>query len=207
MTWKKNILSVLVLVVAIVLSIWSFQKLPEQMVMNNNEISRWFIVLFIPAVMAFMFVLMQLLPFIATNNNNHLRIQSSMDVIVTISLVILVFVHGMLIADGLGHPMNLDLIGPLVTGVTFIVVGNYMPRFKQNGHVGGQINMTIREDVRRKIQLVFGRIFVVGGLGMLLVTLLPSKVVIPTFVAVLLISVLTVLGSSFYYLKIKSAQR
>ncbi|HEY2492649.1 MAG TPA: hypothetical protein VGI33_07045 [Paenibacillus sp.] len=56
-----------------------------------------------------------------------------------------------------------------------------MPRFKQNGHVGGEINMTIREDVRRKIQLISGRIFVIGGLGMLL----------------------TVLGSGFYYLKRK----
>lgn len=64
---------------------------------NNNEISKWFIVLFIPAIMAFMVVLMQLLPFITTNKNNHLRIQSAMDVIMTITLVILVLVHGMLI--------------------------------------------------------------------------------------------------------------
>jgi uncharacterized membrane protein len=118
------------------------------------------------------------------------RMEGSLNAIFTATLQVLLLVHGLILGSGMGYKLNVDMTSSLVTGVIFITVGNYFPRIRNNPRGQHFIN----EDVWLKIQSFSSRVFVVGGILMLLSAFVPAKVILPVFISVLLFSVLVLMG-------------
>lgn len=80
-----------------------------------------------------------------------------------------------------GVEMPLALMLHLFVGLTFIFVGNYMPKCKMNGYVGIKIPWTYSSDENwRRTHRLGGFVWVIGGFLMLLNSLLNSAVLTMT---------------------------
>lgn len=103
---------------------------------------------------------------------------------------------------GLGMELSVDLIIPIFMGLLMIVMGNYMPKCKQNYSIGVKVPWTLNDKENwNKTHRFAGIAFVVGGIIIILTSLLRSFVIF--FGVVILISVLPVIYSYVYYKKHK----
>lgn len=69
----------------------------------------------------------------------------------------------------MGISLDISLIMPLVFGAMFIIIGNYLPKCKQNYTIGIKISWTLNDEENwNYTHRISGRIWVAGGVMMLL---------------------------------------
>ncbi len=106
----------------------------------------------------------------------------------------------------LGRDIDLELIMPALLGIAFIVMGNYMPKIKQNSTLGIKISWALHnEENWNKTHRFGGKLMVAGGFIMLLSALLPFEVSIVVFICVL--SVLAIAPVIYSYTIYKQHQK
>lgn len=77
----------------------------------------------------------------------------------------------------MGWPVDVDRVVPLVVGLLFLGIGNYLPRIRSNWFMGIRTPWTLDNDrVWRATHRVGGRTFVAAGLIMMLAAFLPASV-------------------------------
>lgn len=78
------------------------------------------------------------------------------------------FVAALVYPNALGYSINVTLAGMLLTGVLFVVVGNYLPKCRQNYTVGIKLPWTLAdEDNWNRTHRMAGALWVAGGLLMI----------------------------------------
>ena len=101
-----------------------------------------------------------------------------------ISVCVCTFVY----SAALGRAMDMFVIMPLLMGVMFVVIGNYMPKVKQNSTLGIKIYWTLHnEENWNKTHRFAGKIWVIGGIVVMLTALLPSKWMVSVVIPMILL--------------------
>ena len=86
-------------------------------------------------------------------------------------MFILMFIGGCAgtYAVALGQPVRVEIVMPILLGLVFIIIGNYLPKCKQNYTIGIKIPWTLdSEENWNKTHRFAGRIWVVCGFLMIL---------------------------------------
>ena len=116
-------------------------------------------------------------------------------------------VCGTVYAVAMGKELNLVLLVFLLMGVMFLVMGNYMPKVKQNSTLGIKIYWTLNnEENWNKTHRFAGKVWVAGGVVMLCAMLLPVKWVLPVLLASVLILAIAPMLYSYRIYKAHKAQ-
>lgn len=77
------------------------------------------------------------------------------------------FISGILYGIGLGKEINVMMMTPAFLGILFIIIGNYMPKTKQNSTLGIKISWTLNnEENWNKTHRFAGKVWVIGGFVM-----------------------------------------
>ena len=98
-----------------------------------------------------------------------------------ISLVCHTFVY----AAALGYDLSVDIILPLLFGVLFIIIGNLMPKCKQNYTIGIKLPWTLHDEENwNKTHRFAGKVWVVGGVVIAVTSVLENAAI---FLAVILV--------------------
>ena len=109
-----------------------------------------------------------------------------------ISVCVCTFIY----SAALGRAMDMFVIMPLLMGVMFVVIGNYMPKVKQNSTLGIKIYWTLHNEENWNMTHRFaGKIWFVGGVAVMLTALLPAK----WMVAVMLLAILLLVFAPMVY--------
>ena len=83
--------------------------------------------------------------------------------------VLSVVVNGSIYATALGAGIAMEVITPLLVGLTFVIIGNYLPKCKQNYTVGIKLPWTLQsEENWNRTHRMAGRLWVIGGIVILL---------------------------------------
>ena len=91
-----------------------------------------------------------------------------------------------------GTASNMLRLLPILFGVMFLVIGNYLPKVKQNQTLGIKLSWTMRnEENWNKTHRLGGKIWFIGGLVILAASLLPVGWMLGTVFTVLAICVIT----------------
>ena len=91
-------------------------------------------------------------------------------------------------------------------GLLFIVVGNYMPKFRQNSFMGIRVKWTLENEANWNASHRFGgKIWVAGGFACLAGAMLPVKAMGAVFPVVLVTVALAPIVYSYYYSKTQPA--
>lgn len=114
---------------------------------------------------------------------------------------------GTVYATALGKTMDVGLFMPLVLGALFIILGNYLPKVKQNSTLGIKISWTLNNEENWNLTHRFtGKLWVAGGILALLMALLPLKWVIPVLLIDILVLSFAPMAYSYRIYKNHKAQ-
>ena len=180
-----------------------FQRLPETIATNfafdgtaNGWSSRGFAVFGIPAFMAGINLLLQ---FALRTDPKQQNMNPTLRTIAVWTVpAISVLVCALILGRALDYAVPVERVVPLLTGILFILIGNYLPKTKQSYTMGIKLPWTLAsEENWNRTHRFAGFLWVLGGFAMVLLTLLRLWRV---WLLLMLIAVLTLLPSAYSYL-------
>jgi uncharacterized membrane protein len=159
--------SAIVVAAAVVLSAVAYPCLPEQVPVHwgiRGEPDRWGsrfegAILF-PVLMLGAWALLRVLPRIDPRAPNYAKMQSTYDFVVNAVLTLLLIVHAMILAAGLGYAVPVGRLTPVLVGGLFVALGNVLPRARPNWWFGIRTPWTLSSD------RVWARTHRIGGYAM-----------------------------------------
>ena len=90
--------------------------------------------------------------------------------------VISIVMNSVVILVGLGKEISVELITPVLVGVILIVIGNYMPKVKQNYTIGIKVPWALNsEENWRRTHRLGGWLFMLCGVVMLFTAIVGTK--------------------------------
>lgn len=164
-----SIITLLPMIVGLVL--WN--KLPDSIATHwglSNEPNGWssreMVVFGIPVILTFF----HLIAVVGTTldpkkkNISKKMFNIVLWIIPIISWIVMIIIY----ASALGHDVNIGLIINILMGILFIVIGNYLPKSKQNYTVGIKLPWTLDDKENwNKTNRLSGYLFVISGLAFL----------------------------------------
>ncbi len=110
---------------------------------------------------------------------------------------------GMMYALALGVEFDVVNLMAAVLGIAFAVIGNFMPKCQMNSTIGIKVAWAYTSEENWNATHRFaGRVWVIGGLAILLAGLLPTDLLNPLFPAIMIaIAVIPMVYSWCYYKK------
>ncbi|MDD6146761.1 MAG: SdpI family protein [Oscillospiraceae bacterium] len=200
---KTLIITSVVTLLPILIGVILWNKLPDTIATHfdlNNQpngfTGKTFAVFGIPAVLlAFQWILA-----IGTGADpKHKNIaQVSLKTVFWIIPCLSLILSAIIYTFALGYKVKVGMIAMLILGVIFVLLGNYMPKCKQNYTFGIKIPWTLHsEENWNKTHRLAGKIWVVGGIVILLTAMLESPYIIFP-VVIVLIAVPTIYSYCLY---------
>lgn len=136
-------------------------------------------------------------------NKNHSP--KMLNLVLWICPVISLLIGSIVYTYSMGIEIDISLIMPLFFGVLFVVIGNYLPKCKQNYTIGIKISWTLNDEENwNYTHRISGKIWVAGGV-LILLTAVFRQVWIFVAVTALMVIVPFVLSYMFYRKKNKKA--
>ena len=170
---KKNlpklIITSIIILFPILVGLLLWNMLPDQVATHWNVegiadgfASKTFAVFGFPA---FLVAVHWLCIFITSMDPKSKNIDSKpMTLVLWICPVMSLLIVSLVYATALGYNISVEIIMPLVFGAMFIIIGNYMPKCKQNYSIGIKVPWALEsEDNWNKTHRFAGIIWVVGG--------------------------------------------
>lgn len=193
---KKIILTTLITLSPIIVGIVLWNKLPDSVATHwnfNGEAdgfsSKAFAVFFMPLFIGAMHLICVLATSVDPKNQNHNPkiINLVLWICPVISIVCNVFVY----CNALNKKLEVNFLVNLILAAMFIIIGNYLPKCKQNYTVGIKLPWTLNDEENwNKTHRLGGRLWVLCGIALVLAIPLPTKVQFFIVIPILLIAVL-----------------
>ena len=175
---KKNfkvlIITSVIILLPIVAGLALWDQLPEQVPIHwdaEGEVDGWAsrpVAVFVPSAM--MLALQWLCVVVTSADPKKQNHPEKVKVLVFWLIpVITVFISALMYVSALGVSVRVETLMPILLGLVFVAIGNYMPKCKQNYTIGIKIPWTLasEENWNRTHRLV-GWVWVGGGVVMLL---------------------------------------
>ncbi|MDN3017085.1 SdpI family protein [Paenibacillus sp. BSR1-1] len=203
---KKNWFGLFLLIIIIIGTCISYPYLPEQIAVHwnykgapNSYADKSFGAFLLPGIMLVLYVFRILLPKIDPKKQNYQRFEGTYKWIMNGILLFLFLLQIVQITSAMGI-INPAMVVPELIGLLFIFIGNLSPKFKPNYFVGIRTPWTLAsEDVWKKTHRFGGKVFVILGLLMLLVPVIPAAIQVYYVITVIVVSLGLIMFSSYYF--------
>lgn len=204
---RLMVISTLVCLLPVILSLIMYDKLPDKMPIHwdiegnpDNYGSKAFVAIGLPLILAGL----NLITHFGLNTDPKKANSSVVLKLIgklTIPLLSVALVPITLFA-GLGYDIPIEKVVPAFVGLLFIIIGNYLPKSKQNYTVGIKLPWTLNNEANwNKTHRLAGYLWIIGGLLMFANSFL--KIFwIPVFI--IIISCLTVVPAIYSYMLYKN---
>ena len=175
---KKNkwgmIFSSVVILLPVVAGLLLWDRLPEQLPFHWNaagEVDGWsskaFAIFGLPLIMVAAQWLCMLGTAADPKRKNHP--EKVLHLVLWIIPVLSVVLHAVTYATALGHSVPMEVVMPILIGLIFTIIGNYMPKCKQNYTIGIKIPWTLdNEENWNKTHRFAGFLWTICGLLIML---------------------------------------
>ena len=178
--WKLLVITSIVILLPIVAGVILWNQLPQQMPSHWNaagEIDGWSSKPFSVFGMPLILLAFHWLCVIATGadpkKTNHS--DKIIHLVFWILPVLSVVLHAITYLAAMGKEARIETVMPVLLGLLFAVIGNYLPKCKQSYTVGIKIPWTLNsEENWNKTHRLAGRIWLICGIAMMLTGFLGS---------------------------------
>lgn len=203
---RAIIISFILLLVPIILGIVFYDKMPEQLPTHwgtNGEVDQYSSKLMALILLPCILFAVQGIAIFATKNDPRKKniSESGLNIILFICPILSIVINFVIIMYGLNKPINMTKIVGLVLSLTFIVLGNFIPKQRRNYTLGIRVSWALNSDDNWNATHRFGGIvMVISGVLALIGTLLFDNIlffIIPIMVA----GILPVIYSYLYYVR------
>jgi uncharacterized membrane protein len=172
--WKTLLITSIVTLLPMVAGLLLWNRLPAEMPFHWNvagEVdgwaSRWMAVFVTPLLL----MALQWVCIVATSADPKKASHSEkvMHLVLWLVPVLSIFVHTLVYMAALGKSVRVEMVMPMFMGLVFTVIGNYLPKCKQNYTIGIKIPWTLHsEENWNRTHRFTGRVWVVSGIVMML---------------------------------------
>lgn len=207
-----NVVQIVVLIASVVLSVYFYQNFPAVVPIHWNVSgqadgfgSKTFGAFMLPALLIALYFLFELLPKIDPRKDRYVEFAKVYSIIKTAIMLVLFGAYLISGLNALGYSVSVSFWIPFTIGLLFIVIGNYFGKIRNNYFVGIRTPWTLaNEEVWNKTHRLGGKLFVLGGIAMMLMDFAPVMLRIPLLIAiVLVIAVLPMVYSYFLYKRLQ----
>lgn len=205
--WKMLLITSVITLLPIITGLILWNKLPDEIPIHFNAegiADGWggkSIAVF--GLPLFMIAIHWFCVFVTSLDPKSKNITSkNMNLVLWITPVLSVFVSGVAYSFALGHELDINTVFPVFFGLFFIVIGNYMPKCKQNYSIGVKVPWALEsEENWNYTHRLAGKTWVIGGLMIIALSFLKTVWI---FMAITIIMVLIpIIGSYLFYKKEK----
>lgn len=198
----------IVFLIALLISLVVLPQLPDRIPIHfdatgtaDNYGSKWTIFLF-PGIIFILLILAEVLRKIDPKSSSYQRFETQYYTIHFAVSLLMVGVQLLTIGYTFGFEVNISRIMPVIMGLLFIFLGNIMPKFKHNYFVGIRTSWTLAsEQVWYLTHRLTGKVWVAGGIVILLTAFLPLDVIWVVFMVVIAVLVIVPLVASYYFFR------
>ena len=206
---KRDWLSIMIIAASIIVSVAFYPSLPEEMAVHWNVhgepddyMNKLYGAFLIPLLMIVMLSLFRKLPNMDPKKENYKKFRKSYDLILILINGFLFITHIVMIGFNLGLNLDISIIIPICISLLFILIGNFMPKFKHNYFVGIKTPWTLAsEEAWVKTHRFSGKVFVLMGILLMLTTFLDGTLQYISFLSIVIGGVLLSIGSSYVFYK------
>lgn len=204
----KLLITSVIILIPLLAGLLLWNKLPDQMVTHwdangvpNGWSSKLFTVVGLPAFLLFIhwvcIITTKMDPKAASHPMKMLSLVYW--ICPTVSVFCMTSVYG----EALGYPISVDRIGIIFTGLTFIFVGNYLPKCQHNYTIGIKVPWTLNsEENWNRTHRFAGPVWVVAGALFIITSFIGSM--LPGVIIILAAAFVPVIYSYLYYKKYES---
>lgn len=172
--WKILLITSIIILLPMLAGVILWDQLPEQMPTHWNaagEIDGWsskpFGVFGLPLILLAAQWLCLLGALADPKKQNHPA--KVLHLVLWIIPVMSVVLHVMTYAAALGKEVRMEVVMPILIGLLLAIIGNYMPKCKQNYTIGIKIPWTLNsEENWNRTHRFAGWIWMVGGIAIML---------------------------------------
>lgn len=208
---KNHRFTLFIALLSIGFSILGYLYLPDRVPVHwdfNGTIDRYGSklesVIIFPSIIIGAYLLLILLPRIDPRKNNYNQFKDSYNIIINSILTILLFIHAITLGAGFGINVRTEMIVPVLIGVLFIILGNYMPRISSNYFIGIRTPWALQDEkVWKDTQHLGAKMFVIAGILFILAAFVPGIFKVYLFSsAIFLCVIVPYIWSYFLYKKL-----
>ncbi|MBN1188980.1 MAG: SdpI family protein [Dehalococcoidales bacterium] len=169
--WKNELLPLFFIAAMFVLATVAWPHAPDRIPIHwgvsgepNNYAGK--VGLFYPPLIALgIYFLLLFLPYIDPRRRNYEKFKGSYTVIRTILVFVFMCIQVFTVLWAFGIDVKINIAVPVIVGLLFIVLGNYMGKFKPNWFTGIKTPWTLSSDESwNKTHRLGGWLFVLYGL-------------------------------------------
>lgn len=191
-TLKSEIIPCLLIITSILASFYFYSRFPARVATHwgfNGEPNGWsgslFAAFFLPIINLAMYLLLLFVPLLDPKKDRYAEFSRAYHIFKAMIVAILTFLYFLVGFNGLGYNAPVGTITPILIGVMFIVIGNYFAKFKSNWTIGMRNMWTLSSEiVWNKTNRLAGKLFILGGLIIMLMPLWPDAWRAPLLIAI-----------------------
>lgn len=191
---KKNYMNYIIVLIALIAAAIVFPMLPEEIPTHFNaqgvpdSYGSPLTVFLLPGIMLFVNILAEVLKYADPKAANYQMFSKHYYLLFLVINIFLLLVEGYIISYSMDWvSFNISTGITIALGILFMVIGNFLPKVKQNFFMGIKTPWTLAdEQVWYKTHRFAGKIWFVAGLILCLCSFLPSKVFVPVLLVALL---------------------
>lgn len=200
--WKAVVSSVVILL-PVLFGLIMWKQLPATMVSHfgadgvaDGTATKGFVVFGLPLILlALHWFMLVAETFLQKNKAQNSKVTAIQYVIIPVTSLV---VNGFIYSVALEKDWNLFALIPVLIGVLFMYIGNYLPKTTRNRTMGIKLRWTMGNDENwQKTHRLGGKLWFWGGLVMLVSALLPVKITI--VLMFVMIAVGTVIPTIYSY--------
>lgn len=208
----KIIITSIIVLLPILVGVAYWDELPEQIATHwgpSGEPDGWSSKAVAVFAVPLFLTAIHLICIFATRSDKKNRGQNTkmMELTYWLAPVVSLIVNGMTYANALGREVDVIRLLPIVIGLLFLFIGNYLPKCTPNRTVGIRIKWTLEDEENWIATHRFGgKALVVGALIILATVFLPAKATLWTMMGALLAVVIVTIFYSYRFYKKKKGK-
>ncbi len=199
----KIILSSIVTLLPCLFGVIMWNKLPEMAPIHwgadgnvDGLGSKAFAVFGLPSILLVIHLIC--LFFTSLDKNQKGQNKKALGIIFWIIPFLSLLVNAVTYSAMLGKEFSLTMVMPLLFGVLFAYIGNYLPKIKQNRTLGIKIPWTFsNEENWNKTHRFGGKIWFFGGLVIIFAAFLPLKIMVTALVSLMILMIVVPMVYSY----------
>ncbi|WP_312107273.1 SdpI family protein [Lachnoclostridium sp.] len=201
----------MIAIIALLIAVIAYPFLPEEIPLHfgtNGEVDRYggaWTIFLIPAVIIILIISAELFRVIDPKRQSYAKFSRQYYGVHFLISLLFMLLEIYIIAMSMGIEVtNINHLMPILVGILFLVLGNSMPKFKHNYFCGIKTCYTLaNEDVWFMTHRFAGKLWFLGGFGMIFTVFLPTKAIWIVFIIIVAILIIVpVLYSYFAYQRI-----
>lgn len=210
---KILIITGLVCIIPIFFGIYYYNELPEQVAVHfnyNNVPDNFAPKLFAVVGIPFLLLILQILMCVINDLSDKNRVANRKIIIVSkwIIPIVSIVVNITVIMFSLGKTSNINKPVFIILGLIFIILGNYLPKTKQNSIIGVRTKYTLSsEEIWKKVSKVAGYIMIIFGVLFIVAAFLDTIIAVATLIAFIVAMIIVSFIYPYWIAKKSSVDR